>query len=131
MVKFLVDTNVVIDQLRGIPKAHSFLLANKHFISHTTIAELIHGTKNKDDLKTVSRIVSTLEVIPIRDMHSETAISLMDEFFLSHHLEFMDALIAATAIEEDLTLVTSNTKHFSFIKGLKLEDWEKVKVSGV
>ena len=35
----------------------------------------------------------------------------------------MDLFIAATALVNDCTLVTHNTRHFSRIPGLKLEDW--------
>jgi predicted nucleic acid-binding protein len=38
-------------------------------------------------------------------------------------LDDMDMLIAACCITENATLVTNNTKHFSRIKKLKLEDW--------
>ena len=34
-----------------------------------------------------------------------------------------DMFIAATAIEEDLIVVTGNTEHFSRIPGLKVENW--------
>ncbi len=36
----------------------------------------------------------------------------------------IDPLIAATAIEHDLTLVTHNTSHFEHVKALKLNDWK-------
>ena len=35
----------------------------------------------------------------------------------------MDMFIAATALEEDLIIVTGNTDHFSRIEGLKIENW--------
>ena len=35
----------------------------------------------------------------------------------------MDMFIAATALEEDLIVVTGNVKHFSCINGLKIENW--------
>jgi len=38
-------------------------------------------------------------------------------------LDNMDLLIAGIAIENDMTLVTHNMKHFSRIPGLKLQDW--------
>ena len=38
---------------------------------------------------------------------------LIEELFLAHHLQLADALIAATAIEHKLAIVTSNTRHFS------------------
>jgi tRNA(fMet)-specific endonuclease VapC len=38
-------------------------------------------------------------------------------------LDNMDLLIAACAISSGATLVSHNIKHFSKIKGLKVEDW--------
>jgi tRNA(fMet)-specific endonuclease VapC len=35
-----------------------------------------------------------------------------------------DALIAATALAQGLTVVTHNTREFSRVPGLKLEDWQ-------
>ena len=35
----------------------------------------------------------------------------------------MDMFIAATALEEDLILVTGNVKHFERVPGLKIENW--------
>jgi predicted nucleic acid-binding protein len=42
-------------------------------------------------------------------------------YTLSHGLRAGDAIIAATAAENNLTLVSSNTKHFKPIKELKLK----------
>ena len=36
-----------------------------------------------------------------------------------------DLLIAATALEHNLTLVTGNLKHFQRVQGLKMESWIK------
>ena len=36
-----------------------------------------------------------------------------------------DTLIAGQAIANQLTIVTNNTKHFSRVKGLQLENWMK------
>ena len=40
-------------------------------------------------------------------------------------LDDFDLLIAATALQEDLTLVTANKRHFERIEGLRLEDWDR------
>lgn len=37
----------------------------------------------------------------------------------------VDALIAATAMTYDATLITNNLRHFENIEGLKTEDWLK------
>ena len=39
----------------------------------------------------------------------------------SHGLHVFDSLVAATALEEGLVLVTRNSRHFGMIKGLSLE----------
>lgn len=46
---------------------------------------------------------------------------LIEEHFVAHHLQIADALIAATAIEHKLAIVTSSTKHFQSVKTLRIE----------
>jgi predicted nucleic acid-binding protein len=38
-------------------------------------------------------------------------------------IEDADILMAATAIVEELVLITNNIKHFERIKGLKIDNW--------
>ena len=38
-------------------------------------------------------------------------------------IEDFDLMIGTTGVIGDLTVVTRNTKHFSRIEGIKLEDW--------
>jgi predicted nucleic acid-binding protein len=45
----------------------------------------------------------------------------MEEYSLSYGLSSGDAIIAATATENNLTLISSNGKHFKPIKDLKLK----------
>lgn len=123
MIRYLADTNILIDHLRGNQRAFDFLKTRMPTVSQVSEAELIEGVKNRQQLKKVDEELGDLEVIPIRPEISEKSIKLMREFFLSHGLKFPDALVAATALEHKLTLVTGNIKHFSFIKGLKVADW--------
>ena len=46
---------------------------------------------------------------------------LIDRYALSHGLQLGDALIAATALEYGLTVLTANDKHFNAIEGLMVE----------
>jgi predicted nucleic acid-binding protein len=39
----------------------------------------------------------------------------------SHGLHVFDSLVAATALEQDLTLVTKNRRHFAMIDELTVE----------
>jgi predicted nucleic acid-binding protein len=45
----------------------------------------------------------------------------MKTYARAHGLHTLDALIAATALEDGLTLATRNRKHFQMICELKLE----------
>ena len=51
---------------------------------------------------------------------SQTACTLMESFFLIHSLVIPDALIAATALEQGLTLYTKNMRHFQMVLALKV-----------
>jgi predicted nucleic acid-binding protein len=43
------------------------------------------------------------------------------DYAKSHGLHVFDSLTAATALEEGLTLVTRNKRHFSMIEGLTFQ----------
>jgi predicted nucleic acid-binding protein len=45
----------------------------------------------------------------------------MESLTLSHGLQMGDALIAATAIEHQLPVLTANVKHFGAVSGLAIE----------
>ncbi len=50
--------------------------------------------------------------------------ALIDAHALADGLQLADALIAATALEHNLTLLTGNTKHFAAVESLKIERFE-------
>ncbi len=50
--------------------------------------------------------------------------ALIDAHALADGLRLADALIAATALEHGLTLLTGNTKHFTGVEALKIERFE-------
>lgn len=125
----LVDTTVFIDAFRKDVGAKTFLsrVFPPLFCSVITQAELIQGARNNSEKKDIGELLRTIGVLPLTSSISEMMLFLVDKYSLSHGLQIPDALIAATAMENKLTLVTANVKHFSFIKGLKLMDWKKHK----
>ncbi len=118
MKNYLADTTVIIDHLRGDKRATVFLEAFNPQISIVTVAESIQGSKDKREQALALKICESLLVLNVSGKISALAIELMKKFYLSSGLKFLDALIAATALETKLVLVTSNLKHFRFIKGL-------------
>lgn len=126
MNSYLADTTLLVDHLRGDEKTRSFLEKNIPSISTVTIAELIQGSKDKREQHLAEKLSSSLPEAPIDRKISALAIKLMREFCLSHGLLFLDALIAATALENKLILVTGNLKHFKFIQGLKIVSQKEI-----
>ena len=59
-------------------------------------------------------------IVPLRDSTGKRAYELLKLYAKPHGLHVFDSLVAATAIEEALT-VTKNRRHFGVIEGLSLE----------
>jgi toxin FitB len=107
----LVDTDVFVDHLRGAvelkPRAHRL-----HY-SVITRAELFAGSSATDAITHL--LAPFRELLVDRDV-AERAGRLRRET----QVRFADALIAATALEHDLGLVTRNRRHFEQVRGLRL-----------
>ncbi len=89
-------------------------------ISIVSAMELIVGCRNKLEMTELQKFFQKCTFLPVTATISQIAFQLMQSFYLSHGLTLPDALIAATAIEHDLTLYTRNTRHFRMIPQLKI-----------
>lgn len=123
----LVDTDVLIWHLRGLPKATQQLdrLSNLT-ISAITWLELLQGFRSRAELLAVQKSLTMRNAkrLPLTPAITERAIALMEELALSHGLQLADALIAANALEHNLTLLTGNARHFVAIGELRIERFE-------
>ena len=123
----LVDTDVLIWHLRGNPLATQRLdQLPRLTISAITWLELLQGMRNRTEMQAVQKSLALrqTEQLPLTPAITERAIALMEMLALSHGLQLGDALIAATALEHKLTVLTANVKHFSAIDGLSIERFE-------
>jgi predicted nucleic acid-binding protein len=120
---YLIDSDVLIDISRGQRAAREYLdaLTEAWAISQVSALELIVGARDQRDLANIDTFLSAYVVVPLRDSTGKRAYELLKLYAKPHGLHVFDSLIAATAIEEDLTLVTRNRRHFGAIKGLRLE----------
>lgn len=65
-----------------------------------------------------------VDVLPVTTDIAEEFGRLRAELLdAGHPTPETDLWIAATAIHHNLTLVTHNSRHFSHIRGLTIEDW--------
>ena len=120
----LIDSDVLIWHTRGYAAAKARLArVNAWRISAVTYMELAQGCRNQQELQRAKRglVSKNTEIIPITPAICECAMGLIDTYALSAGLQVADALISATAIERQLTVLTANTRHFSAIEGLSVE----------
>lgn len=116
MAIFLIDTNILIDHLRGKAQATEFLLAShankvKMALSVITRIELMAGMKTSEQDK-IERLLDIFEEINVTRDIAEAAGSYMNNYAKSHGLNIADAIIAASAKCIGASLYTLNKKHF-------------------
>ena len=120
----LVDTDVLIWHLRGYPQATRRLdELSALTLSAVSYLEVLQGMRNKAELVAVKKMLQhrAATLLPVSEVITQRAIELMESLTLSHGLQMGDALIAATAIEHRLPVLTANVKHFGAVAGLKVE----------
>lgn len=112
MPDLLVDTDVFIDHLRGARRMQQG--RDRILYSVITRCELFAGREVEED--TVHRLLEPFEEVPVDRILAERAGRLRR----AGGLRTPDAVIAATALERQLVLVTRNTHDFRSVHGLKL-----------
>ncbi len=122
MKQLLVDSDIVIDHLRGLASARDFLKSAQEdsvlYVSVVTLVEIYSGaeTKKPERLNIVEQLVSSFEISFLIPRIAKQAGFLRRDY----KKPFADMIIAATALEYGLVLVTRNTKDFAGIPKLKL-----------
>jgi predicted nucleic acid-binding protein len=120
----LFDSDVLIDAGRGVAVALDALsdAAKKHTLAVSVITEmeLIVGCRNKTELRALDGFLKRFAVLPCREAVSDEGARLLRKYRLSHGLLIPDALVAATALTEELPLVSKNQRDYHFINDLHL-----------
>lgn len=124
-MKYLLDTNVIVDHLRGKKPIEASLVKKGSLVSIITQAELYYGAyKSKKPQENLRKIRQMLEDLAIDTVNlSKDIIDVYGQIKAKleakgQKLDEFDLLIAATALSSDLTLVTRNTSHFRRIPHL-------------
>lgn len=120
----IFDTDIFIWIQRGNGKAAEIIdRAKERFLSVQTYMELLQSAKNKNQHKYIKDFLYSYGfiVLPFTENIGHRASIYIEEYTLSSNLRAGDAIIAATATENNMTLVSSNAKHFKPIKDLRLK----------
>jgi hypothetical protein len=119
----LFDTDVLIYAQRGSRRAALAIdNAARRLVSVQSLMELVQGARDKDDLRIIRRFLAELDfrVLPLTENIGHRSLVYVEEYGLSAGLRAGDAIIAATAVENALPLMSANAKHFRPINELDL-----------
>lgn len=112
MTDLLVDTDVFVDHLRGATRLRKG--PDRILYSVITRCELFAGRHAEEG--PVTRLLDPFEEIPVGRSIGERAGRLRR----TSSMRTPDALIAATAMEHGLVLMTRNARDFQRVRGLKI-----------
>ena len=82
--------------------------------------ELLYGAINKRELNSIKNNINKLQIIHINNDISKISLTLIESYSKSHNLQIPDAIIAATSLYENISLLTYNVKDFKFIEKITL-----------
>lgn len=117
----IVDSNILIDYLRGRAEASDFLDGVPDLVVHAvSVAEVLEGVVSKADQRETVRLVGRFQVDYPMTADFDEAFSLLKQHRLSHGLGWADDVIAATCLRTEATIATLNDKHFRPVRGLKV-----------
>ena len=120
----ICDTDIFIWVQRGNSKAAKLIdRSGERYLSIYSYLELLQSSKNKKQHHYINDFISSFGfvVLPLSENIGHRALIYIEEYSLSHGLRAGDAIIAATAVENSMTFVSGNAKHFKPIKELKLK----------
>lgn len=120
----IFDTDILIWVQRGNLNAARLIQKTvERYISVQSYMELLQCAQNKTQNNYSKSFLKDFcfTVLPLTENIGHRAAIYIEEFSLSHNMRAGDALIAATATELNMTLCSSNAKHFRQISDLKLK----------
>jgi predicted nucleic acid-binding protein len=119
----VIDTDILIDHLRGFPPAKIFLNlfyenTMSGLISTITVMELLSGKSAAEEARRtkIAKLFSLFKAVNVTFAIAEKAGELRRKYSPNP----IDSVIAATALSFNCKLVTCNTSHYQVIKGLVL-----------
>ncbi len=131
MIKYLLDTNIIIYTIKNRPERVRKAFT-KHYgqiaISTVTLMELMYGAERsvqaERNIRDVEGLCARLDVLNYDDpaaIHSgQIRAALADK---GEPIGPYDVMIAGHARSRGLIVVTNNTKEFKRVPGLQIDNW--------
>lgn len=120
-----VDTDVLIDVARKVPRALNFWrrAEAKGTVTCSVISvfEILAGCRNLREQRMTLRNLATVDVVQVESGDSTQALQWYQSFHLTQGIGFLDCFVAAAAARLGCLVHTLNTKHFRVIPGLQVK----------
>jgi len=130
MPQYLLDTDICIHFLKGqfnLKEKLEQVEIENCYVSEITIAELLFGAFNSQNLEKhlneVSKIEQLFSVLPIYDSLSIYGKEKSRLKKAGQPLPDFDLRIGTASVHHNMILVSNNTRHLSRIQGVQLENW--------
>ncbi len=132
----LLDTSALVEIDRGdMERARRLDDEGKHALSQVTVTEMFLGIEYKYDRESdgyrsaredLERLLSRFKIFQIdRTVSIKAAKIIADLRKIGRPVDDLhDIYIAATAVKNDLGLLTANPKHFGDVEELKIREWK-------
>ncbi len=120
----IFDSDIFIWVQRGNSKAAKKIDATQQrYLSIQSYMELLQGAKNKSQHQHIKDFLVEFDfiILPFTENIGHRAAIYIEEYSLSSGMRAGDAIIAATAIENNMPLLTSNVRHYKPINDLTLK----------
>lgn len=120
----LFDTDILIWVQRGNARAAALIDGQiDRFLSIQSYMELLQCATDKKQHRLVKQFIVDLgfTILPLTENIGHRALVYVEEYTLAFGMRAGDAIIAATAVENNLKLASGNAKHFKCIKELELQ----------
>lgn len=121
-MRTLFDSTILIAHLRGVPQATKLLVdaVDEGALASVVSRAEIEGGMRSNERADVARLFDGLDLMPVTDAVARRAGVRLRSYRRSHPgIDLADYLIAATAEENQATLVTLNVKHFPMFNDLR------------
>ena len=121
----LLDTDVLVDCLRGIPQAKAWLeQASTEVLGIPGVVamELLIGCRNRAEIEKLQKFLSAFSNVWPDAAEFAQAYELLAGHRLTSGLGIPDCLIAAMSLIRKARLYTFNLKHFQVISGIDVQE---------
>ena len=133
MLKYLLDTNIVIYTMKNRPPQVKRRFQQHHGqmgVSAVTLGELVFGAEHsqqvEQNLADIEALAARLEVLPFDNKAAYHFGQIRAALYhMGQPIGPYDMMIAGQARALGLILVTNNVKEFERVPGLLLEDWSQ------